>query len=128
MCILWQHQSLIRQLPNKLWDNREQPHSTPNILRNQQQYQANSKISVNTPGNAPQTGNMAGNTNCPASPHHLATFQEANAKISGHSALNTGNNHNTQSNFSSRSNQGYQNHQQHILKRNAGTNGSNGRQ
>ena len=42
--------------PNKPWDNREEPQSTPESLRNQQDQQANTEISGSATGNAPSSG------------------------------------------------------------------------
>ena len=110
--------------PNKPWDNREQPHSTPDVLRNHQQQQANSEILGDAPGNAQTTGNTTGNTNPPAPPHPQATSQGTNTKISGNSAPTNSSNRNTQSKFSSMLSQGYQNQHHDFPNRITGTSGT----
>ena len=64
----------------KPWDNREQPHSTPDSLRRDQQ--ANSKISGNATG---RTVSMGANTQ--GHPWQ-SQFQRSNSKISGNTGPN----------------------------------------
>ena len=62
------------------WDNREQPHSTPNSFRRDQQ--ANSEISGNAAGRTASTG-----ANTQVQPHQ-SQFQRYNSKISGNTGPN----------------------------------------